>query len=95
MLYEVITQPEMGNGEVSPLRLLAQDDALLVEFRPPDTMPGYHWHGQVEVNLPFERDVEYLLNGQHFTLHAGQIGLFWGLTPHWLVATHDCPSMVV
>jgi len=92
-LADPAMQPQTASGEISPLRLLAQDDALLVEFRPPAAMPCYHWHGQVEINLPFERDVEYLLNGRHFTLHAGQIGLFWGLTPHWLVAAHECPGM--
>ncbi len=35
-----------------------------IELRPPHAMPTSHWHGQVEVNVPFDGDVEYLINNE-------------------------------
>ncbi len=32
-----------------------------IEFRAPHIMPTSHWHGQVEVNVPFDGDVEYII----------------------------------
>lgn len=48
----------------------------------PTKWPVTNWHGQVEVNIPFDGDVEYTMNGQSFALAAGHAGLFWAAIPH-------------
>ena len=45
-------------------------------------MPTSHWHGQVEVNVPFDGDVEYLINNEVVRIEKGYITLFWACTPH-------------
>ncbi|ETJ26486.1 MAG: Melibiose operon regulatory protein, partial [Escherichia coli DORA_A_5_14_21] len=40
-----------------------------------------HWHGQVEVNVPFDGDVEYLINNEKVSINQGHITLFWACTP--------------
>ena len=46
----------------SPLSLYSEYQRMEIEFRAPHIMPTSHWHGQVEVNVPFDGDVEYLIN---------------------------------
>ena len=46
----------------SPLALYSEYQRMDVELRAPLAMTYSHWHGQVEVNLPFDGDVEYLFN---------------------------------
>ncbi|MGR5444772.1 MULTISPECIES: transcriptional regulator MelR [Vibrio harveyi group] len=69
---------------VSPLSLYSSYEKIDIELRPPHSMPGYHWHGQVEVNIPFGDDVEYIINGSPVVVKAGSIGLFWASVPHRL-----------
>ncbi|ATL97557.1 TPA: transcriptional regulator MelR [Aeromonas bestiarum] len=80
-------------GLSSPLSLYSAYDALDVELRAPHEMAGYHWHGQVEVNIPFDGEVEYTMNGQSFTLTAGHAGLFWATIPHQLTRVGNCTRM--
>ncbi len=42
-----------------------------IELRPPHAMPTSHWHGQVEVNVPFDGDVEYLINNEVVRIEKG------------------------
>ncbi|STH13004.1 melibiose operon regulatory protein [Escherichia coli] len=58
-----------------------------IEFRAPHIMPTSHWHGQVEVNVPFDGDVEYLINNEKVNINQGHITLFWACTPHQLTDT--------
>ncbi|SXV43244.1 melibiose operon regulatory protein [Klebsiella pneumoniae] len=48
----------------SPLALYSEYQRMDIELRPPHAMPTSHWHGQVEVNVPFDGDVEYLINNE-------------------------------
>ncbi|PSU35552.1 transcriptional regulator MelR [Photobacterium lutimaris] len=80
---------------ISPLGLYSSYEQIYVELRQPHCMDSYHWHGQVEVNIPFEGDVEYLINGDAFTIKDGHIGLFWGTTPHKLVNTNDTKNVAI
>lgn len=52
-----------------------------VELRAPLAMTYSHWHGQVEVNVPFDGDVEYLFNDEVVKSKQGFITLFWACTP--------------
>jgi AraC-like DNA-binding protein len=81
--------------EISPLSWLQADEVLSVEFRQPGDMPGYHWHRQVEVNIPFGGPVRYLINDQLIQLPEGHIGLFWGVIPHRLIECENCTQMGV
>ncbi|MFM5501131.1 transcriptional regulator MelR [Aeromonas veronii] len=84
---------ETDEGLSSPLSLYSVYEAIDVEVRAPHEMAGYHWHGQVEVNIPFDGDVEYTMNGQSFTLAAGHAGLFWAAIPHQLTRIGHCSQM--
>ncbi len=63
--------------------------------RAPHIMPTSHWHGQVEVNVPFDGDVEYLINNEKVNINQGHITLFWAWTPHQLTDTGTCQSMAI
>lgn len=82
-----VTAQEQYSSEcvsVSPLSLYSSYEKIDVEMRAPHAMPGYHWHGQIEVNIPFGDDVEYMMNGSPIHLKNGSIGLFWASVPHRL-----------
>ncbi|WP_219930907.1 hypothetical protein [Vibrio albus] len=64
---------------VSPLSLYSEYQRLEIELREPDGMPTSHWHGQIEVNVPFDGDVEYVINGETIRLKQGHINYFLGL----------------
>ena len=72
------------NVSVSPLSLYSVYEQIDIELRVPHSMSNYHWHGQVEVNIPFGDDVEYIINGEPIVLKDGHIGLFWASVPHRL-----------
>ncbi len=63
----------------SPLSLYSEYQRMEIEFRAPHIMPTSHWHGQVEVNVPFDGDVEYLINNEKVSINQGHITLFLGL----------------
>jgi AraC-like DNA-binding protein len=71
------------------------EEALSIEFRRPGEMPGHHWHRQVEVNIPLDGPVHYLIGERRITLPAGHVGLFWGLIPHRLVDQGSCERMAI
>lgn len=78
---------------ISPLSLYSSYEKIDIELRQPHDMPGYHWHGQVEVNIPFGGDVEYIINGSPIVLKDGHIGLFWASVPHRLTNPGNCHNM--
>ena len=51
--------------------------------------------GQVEVNVPFDGDVEYLINNEVVRIEKGYITLFWACTPHQLTRPGDCQQMAI
>ncbi|CAM2982576.1 transcriptional regulator MelR [Escherichia coli] len=57
----------------SPLSLYSEYQRMEIEFRAPHIMPTSHWHGQVEVNVPFDGDVEYLINNEKVNINQGHI----------------------
>lgn len=66
-----------------------------VELRAPLAMTYSHWHGQVEVNVPFDGDVEYLINDELVRVKQGYITLFWACTPHQLTNPGHCKQMAI
>ena len=58
----------------SPLSLYSEYQRMEIEFRAPHIMPTSHWHGQVEVNVPFDGDVEYLINNEKVNIAV--LGLY-------------------
>ncbi len=79
----------------SPLALYSEYQRMDIELRPPHAMPTSHWHGQVEVNVPFDGDVEYLINNEVVRIEKGYITLFWACTPHQLTRPGDCQQMAI
>ena len=79
----------------SPLGVHYQPDRIYIEQREPGNMACHHWHGHVEINLPFDDSVDYLLNGRRFTLPAGHLGVFWAAVPHRLIDRRRCRRMMV
>ncbi|MGF1700522.1 transcriptional regulator MelR, partial [Photobacterium makurazakiensis] len=85
IFYNENPQDTSDSGAVGPLSLFTSDEYVHIELRRPHRMPCYHWHGQIEVNIPFGGDVNYQINDQPFTIKNGHIGLFWATTPHKLL----------
>ena len=79
----------------SPLALYSEYQRMDIELRPPHAMPSSHWHGQVEVNVPFDGDVEYLINNETVLIKQGYISLFWACTPHQLTRPGNCRQMAI
>lgn len=95
-MQDLVTQMDERNDEgvtASPLSLYCSHDRVDVQLRPPYPMPGYHWHSHVEINVPFDGDVEYIVNGKTCVLRANHIGLFWAVRPHQLVNPGGCQKM--
>ncbi|WVD60480.1 transcriptional regulator MelR [Orbus mooreae] len=90
MSYSTADSPSPG-----PLSLYSEYQRMDIELRQPDTMQNSHWHGQVEVNLPFDDDVTYLINGEKVTIKKGHITLFWACVPHQLIDTGHCQRMAI
>lgn len=79
----------------SPLSLYSEYQRMDIELRPPLAMSTSHWHGQVEVNVPFDGDVEYLINNEVVQIKQGYITLFWACTPHQLTRPGNCQNMAI
>ncbi len=80
---------------VSPLALYSEYQRMDIELRAPEEMPMSHWHGQVEVNVPFDGDVEYIINSEIIHLKQGHITMFWACVPHRLADPSHCRSMAI
>ncbi|SUQ60214.1 Melibiose operon regulatory protein [Raoultella terrigena] len=79
----------------SPLALYSEYQRMDIELRTPHAMITSHWHGQVEVNVPFDGDVEYLINNEVVSIRQGYISLFWACTPHQLTRPGSCRQMAI
>lgn len=79
----------------SPMSLYSEYQRMDIELRIPHRMESCHWHGQVEVNVPFDGDVEYLFNNEVVQIKQGHITLFWACTPHQLTLPGDCQKMAI
>ena len=79
----------------SPLSLNSDYQRMYIEMRPPHIMPSSHWHGQLEVNIPFDGDVEYLFNNETVRMKQGYITLFWACIPHQLTKIENCRNMAI
>lgn len=79
----------------SPMSLYSEYQRMDIELRVPHLMESCHWHGQVEVNVPFDGDVEYLINNEVVQIKQGHITLFWACTPHQLTHTGNCQKMAI
>jgi len=79
----------------SPMSLYSEYQRMDIELRIPHLMESCHWHGQVEVNVPFDGDVEYLINNEVVQIKQGHITLFWACTPHQLTRPGDCQKMAI
>lgn len=60
----------------------------------PRRMPTSHWHSQVELNYLSRGQMTYLINGHLVPLPARRLGLFWGATPHQVIAQDDDSDLV-
>lgn len=79
----------------SPMSLYSEYQRMDIELRVPHLMESCHWHGQVEVNVPFDGDVEYLINNEVVQIKKSHITLFWACTPHQLTRTGSCQNMAI
>ena len=86
----------LGSKTTSPLSLPLEQQAMRVTlWQPPCNMPALHWHGHIELNIPFDDDVEYVYNGMPITIKANHIAIFWASVPHSLTNRHQCDAMAV
>ncbi|AHG79281.1 AraC protein [Mannheimia varigena USDA-ARS-USMARC-1388] len=96
--YKKMAQPNdvSGSEVISPLSLSLDARPIYINVqRPPAVMPAYHWHGHIEINIPFTDDVEYLFNEHRVKIKAGHTALFWASVPHRLTNKNCCDTMVV
>ncbi|WP_428242263.1 transcriptional regulator MelR [Gynuella sp.] len=77
----------------SPLGLFDHPQQIVFEAHKPWVMEHNHWHGHLEVNIPFGQPVSYSFNGQDVLIPADQVSIFWGAHVHRLTNSHDCPFM--
>jgi AraC-like DNA-binding protein len=49
-------------------------------------MSAAHRHDDIELNFVARGRLEYLFGGRSISVEAGQLAVFWGATPHQLVA---------
>jgi AraC-like DNA-binding protein len=63
-----------------------EDAALWVRQGAPPVMEHPHRHDDLELNLVHSGRLEYLFGGSTLRVAAGEVALFWGGTPHQLVA---------
>ena len=83
-------------AEISPLKLYSKDLPLQVNiYEPPNVMVQDHWHGHIEINIPFDDNVEYMFNGESILVHKQHIVIFWATVPHRLINKHHCSKMAV
>ncbi|WP_273397335.1 transcriptional regulator MelR [Actinobacillus porcinus] len=86
----------LGSKTTSPLALPLDKQSLRVKlWQPPVNMPAHHWHGHIEINIPFDGDVEYFYNGSFLTIKKNHIAAFWASIPHSLVNRKNCTQMAV
>lgn len=83
------------SATLSPLSVYSKNQHISIELRQPFPMPYYHWHGQIEINLPFDGNVEYIINDEVVKLKKNHIGLFWACVPHKLTEPGECKSMAI
>ncbi|VTN13320.1 Melibiose operon regulatory protein [Raoultella terrigena] len=76
-------------------RSIRSTSAWISSCAPRTAMTTSHWHGQVEVNVPFDGDVEYLINNEVVSIRQGYISLFWACTPHQLTRPGSCRQMAI
>ncbi|KXF83442.1 transcriptional regulator [Enterovibrio coralii] len=81
------------NISVSPLSLFSSYEQIDIELRKPHSMPTAHWHGQIEMNIPFGDDIDYVINGEDVTIQRGHVGLFWASVPHRLTNAGQSHNM--
>lgn len=79
----------------SPLALYSESQRMEIELRAPLAMSYSHWHGQVEINIPFDDNVNYLINDESVQFRQGHVTLFWACTPHHLTDPGNCQKMAI
>ena len=90
-----LTYSTVKEAASSPLSLYSEYQRMDIELRMPDVMTHSHWHGQVEVNIPFDGDVIYLINGEIIKVKKGHITIFWACVPHQLINIGECTRMAI
>nr|WP_249226243.1 transcriptional regulator MelR [Entomohabitans teleogrylli] len=81
-----------AHGSLSPDAQFPQPEIML---RQPRVMDSCHWHGHLQVNVPFGGDVEYLINGETLPIKQGHVALFWACVPHRLTRPGCCRRMAI
>jgi AraC-like DNA-binding protein len=66
-----------------------QDAAIWVRSGPPPQMDRSHRHDDLEINLVIRGQLDYLFGGRPLHVGAGEIAVFWGATPHRLIASPE------
>lgn len=62
---------------------------LTSRYARPRVMANFHWHNEVELNLVEAGAMTYLFGGFVVTIPPNCLAVFWGVTPHRLVAVAE------
>lgn len=80
--------------ESPPIEVQVDDPAVWVRRGTAPYMSRAHRHDDLEINYVIRGRLDYIFGGTPLGVRAGQIAVFWGLTPHRLVETEaegcDC-----
>src|SRR5690606_31281890 len=63
-----------------------------VRRSPASTMPRYHQHDDLEINLVLKGRLDYLFGGELCVVPEGHIALFWAAAPHRLQGPEPHPD---
>ncbi len=66
--------------------LEVQSPGLWVHRGAVPTMPQFHRHDDLEINVVLDGQLEYLFGGERLVVARGQTALFWAAAPHRLIA---------
>lgn len=90
------TQPVEKMIEGIPISAYSQSIDLDIAFyQPPILMDSYHWHPQIELNIPFGDCVDYQFSEGEVSVSDGHVALFWALIPHRLIRRYRCRAIGV
>jgi AraC-like DNA-binding protein len=66
--------------------VLNREPALWAHRGAPPRMEAAHRHDDIELNFVSRGRLEYVFGGRSIAVEAGRLAVFWGATPHQLVA---------
>ncbi len=62
-----------------------QAQGLLGWYGEPWVIEQFHQHSDIELNLVAGGELHYLMGGSRLSIRAGEVAVFWAITPHRII----------